>query len=91
MSIASSSRIRTVSAALTVVLLGLLAGCAAQTPEDTRPIVECPVCRENADLACLNVRVDPNTLHAEYRGRTYYFCSAECREEFLKNPGKYAK
>ena len=25
----------------------------------------------------------------EYKGETYYFCSQECKEEFLKNPEKY--
>ena len=69
----------------------LLAGCAAQEPQDTRPIAECPVCRANADLACLNVRVDDATPHAVYHGVTYYFCSDECREQFEKNPTKFIK
>ncbi|MES1210941.1 MAG: YHS domain-containing protein [Acidobacteriota bacterium] len=34
--------------------------------------------------------MDDKTPQAEYRGKTYYFCSEECREEFLRNPGKYA-
>jgi YHS domain-containing protein len=74
-----------------VFLLALLAGCAAQRPQDTRPMAECPVCRENADLACLNVRVDDQTPHAEYRGVTYYFCSEDCRKDFVKNPAKYVR
>lgn len=28
--------------------------------------------------------------HAAYGGSGYYFCSKACREEFLKNPAKYA-
>jgi YHS domain-containing protein len=28
---------------------------------------------------------------SEYAGRTYYFCSTVCRENFAKNPQKYAK
>ncbi|BAL81015.1 YHS domain-containing protein [Caldisericum exile] len=27
----------------------------------------------------------------EYKGEIYYFCSEECKEEFLKNPEKYLK
>ena len=28
-------------------------------------------------------------ISAEYQGATYYFCSADCREAFLKKPLKY--
>ncbi len=27
----------------------------------------------------------------EYNGKTYYFCSTYCLEEFKKNPEKYLK
>ena len=27
---------------------------------------------------------------AEYRGKTYYFCSVDCKEEFEENPEDYA-
>lgn len=27
----------------------------------------------------------------EYEGKTYYFCSANCRDAFKKDPGKYVK
>jgi len=27
----------------------------------------------------------------EYKGKTYYFCSANCLEEFKKDPEKYHK
>jgi Cu+-exporting ATPase len=35
--------------------------------------------------------VDPHTAkhRAQYRGRTYYFCSAHCRERFEAEPEKY--
>lgn len=72
-------------------LLLALSACTTQRPDDPRPLEECPVCRANADLACLNVRVDGATPHAEYRGKTYYFCSEECRVLFEKNPGRYVK
>jgi YHS domain-containing protein len=25
-------------------------------------------------------------IRAEYKGQTYYFCEAACKEDFLKNP-----
>lgn len=30
------------------------------------------------------------TARAEYKGTTYYFCSAACKAAFEKNPEKYA-
>ncbi|MBI5638192.1 MAG: HD domain-containing protein [Nitrospinae bacterium] len=42
-------------------------------------------------------RIDPvcgmagdESRHVAHGGNDYYFCSAACREEFLKNPAKYA-
>jgi Cu+-exporting ATPase len=37
------------------------------------------------------MRVDPHTARhrAEHAGRTYYFCSAGCREKFLADPARY--
>lgn len=31
---------------------------------------------------------DP-TLHTEFNGKTYYFCSTTCRDQFLKDPAKF--
>jgi Cu+-exporting ATPase len=28
---------------------------------------------------------------SEYKGNTYYFCSADCKQTFDKNPEKYTK
>ena len=42
------------------------------------------------DPVC-GMKVDPHTAkhRAEHRGRTYYFCSAACREKFLADPARY--
>jgi Cu(I)/Ag(I) efflux system membrane fusion protein len=43
------------------------------------------------DLVC-GMDVDPKTsgtLKTQYKGKTYYFCSAMCRKSFEANPGKY--
>ena len=42
------------------------------------------------DPVC-GMEVIPETAEAtsEYQGRTYYFCSAGCKESFDKNPNNY--
>jgi Cu+-exporting ATPase len=44
------------------------------------------------DPAC-GMEVDEQKAAAtyEYEGRTYYFCSAGCKEEFSQDPGKFVK
>ena len=44
------------------------------------------------DPVC-NMEVDPKSAagKAEYKGRTYYFCSPGCKAEFERNPEKYAE
>jgi len=43
------------------------------------------------DPVC-GMSVDPHTTphRAEHGGRTFYFCSANCRAKFAADPGKYA-
>jgi xanthine dehydrogenase accessory factor len=67
----------------------LFAGCAGSQRPDTRPIATDPVCLYNRDLGCVRVHVDDQTPRAAYAGSTYYFCSASCRDTFLKDPPKY--
>ncbi len=42
------------------------------------------------DLVC-GMKVDPHTAahSAAHQGRTYYFCSAKCREKFVAEPEQY--
>jgi Cu+-exporting ATPase len=44
------------------------------------------------DLIC-GMTVDPKTTphKTDYKGETYYFCSAGCRTKFIANPEKYLK
>jgi YHS domain-containing protein len=78
-----------------VFLLSLLvAGCASNergtdTALSGKPHAECLVCKANADLACVDIEVEPDTPTYEYNGTTYYFCSTECRDKFAKEPQKY--
>lgn len=32
---------------------------------------------------------DGNTVEQQFEGNGYYFCSEECKQEFLKHPDKY--
>jgi YHS domain-containing protein len=75
-----------------LTLLVVLVGCATgpkETAQDSGPIATCYVCRYNNDLACLTVKVKDTTPRADYQGQTYCFCSEDCREAFVKKPGKY--
>jgi YHS domain-containing protein len=67
------------------VLLGfsmLVLGQAKQS--NTRP-------EKARDPICgIMVEKDPQ-LAAEYKGKTYYFCSNADREKFKQNPQKYVK
>ena len=31
------------------------------------------------------------SFKSSYKGKTYYFCSAPCKQNFDKNPSKYEK
>ena len=74
--------------------LVILTGCAAHQPASATKVScehgECLVCKHNADLACVDVAIDASTPRFDYQGKTYYFCSNECRSEFIKHPAKYA-
>lgn len=75
-----------------LTLLVVVAGCATspkETAQDSGQTATCYVCRYNNDLACLTVKVKDTTPRAEYQGRTYCFCSEDCRAAFISKPGKY--
>jgi len=42
-----------------------------------------PVCK-------MEISEDDAAAKFEYEGQTYIFCSTACKEEFEKEPGKYA-
>jgi len=49
----------------------------------TQPMLKDPVC---------GMEVDQSTEYkTDYNGKTYYFCSARCKETFESNPRKYVK
>lgn len=54
----------------------------SRMPQDKRQAVRDPVCGMNLDPETANHR-------GEYRGRSYFFCSAACEERFKANPHAY--
>src|SRR4051794_2097472 len=95
---------QTLLCAAAISALAFVAGCgggelnapaAAAAPAPVGSVVqngqhtECTVCKANADLACVDVVVDDQTPRYESNGKTYYFCSNSCRDEFARNPGKF--
>lgn len=40
------------------------------------------------DPMCL-MEASSDLFKTDYRGKSYYFCSDHCREQFVANPGKY--
>lgn len=70
----------------------ILSGCAATggcCEDDGIPRANCLVCKKNGDLACVCVKITDATPRCELDGVTYYFCSEDCRRDFLKEPGRY--
>jgi YHS domain-containing protein len=45
--------------------------------------------QEATDIVC-GMTVDPKTAQkADYKGKTYYFCSVDDKNDFLKAPDKF--
>ena len=93
---------QTVLCAAAISALAFVAGCGGGELNSATPAAaplgavvqngqhtECTVCKANADLACVDVVVDDQTPRYAYDGKTYYFCSNSCRDEFARNPGKF--
>lgn len=79
---------------LSVICLAFaMIGCAStvEQPKLAANQDACWVCVNENDLACVKVDVDEKTPTALYNGKTYHFCSEQCKKEFLVNPAKYEK
>lgn len=81
----------------TMMLWGLLAGLALplsageKAVEGDKRTAVCPVCEHYRDMECLVVEVEGASYQVEYKGKTYYFCSKECRKDFSRKPWKFVK
>jgi YHS domain-containing protein len=69
-----------------------LAGCASDMTASAPKAghAECLVCKMNVDLACIDVKVGEKTPQYLYMEKTYFFCSEDCKNDFIKNPSRYA-
>ncbi len=56
--------------------------CCQKEKEDDIVLNKDPVCG-------MNVAEDDNSLHYEFKGTDYYFCSSHCLKAFTKNPISY--
>ena len=83
-----------------VVLLAGIAGCdksdpaakgdkSATGPATAVAQVECVVCTVNGHP--MKTALKDSTPRSTADGKTYYFCSKDCKEEFDKEPAKFAK
>lgn len=61
------------------IVLALALSCGGSPPATAT--VKDPVCKMNVDPA--------QALKVERDGKTYYFCSEHCKEQFEKDPAKY--
>ena len=83
--------------AVGLALLGLLvlAGCSGQQKSDVQsqqPPAQAgtqTVAQVNDPVCGMSVTTG-SEYKADYQGKTYYFCSANCRDIFLKDSAKYA-
>jgi Cu+-exporting ATPase len=48
------------------------------TMKESKPVTKDPICGMTVDEA--------TALHAERVGKTFYFCSDQCRQKFLSTP-----
>jgi YHS domain-containing protein len=83
-------RLPTCVAAALVLAALLLSACASVPDRDPASgCANCPVCLHNADLGCVCVKVEADTPRAEWNGKTWYFCSEECKRAFLSDPKRF--
>ena len=75
------------------ILFLILVGCAKEEQPRTEEKIEKveTMVMKVTDPVCDMEFKKENAIHAEYEGKTYYFCSEHCKEQFLKDPQKYSK
>jgi hypothetical protein len=89
--------VRALGTVLVLVLVALISG-ATQSCRSTEASAAttvapghaiCPVCASDGDLACQDVTIRSDTPSTVRDGVTYWFCSADCRRKFEKDPAAY--
>lgn len=80
-------RVRSIRAFVAlVVALAWLAGVGLAVAQDQKPV------EKVKDVVC-GMKIDPAKAKgkSEYKGKTYHFCSEDCKTKFDKDPAKYAE
>ena len=73
-----------------LLIAGLAATIVPAAPQDKKADQKAAP-KEVTDVVC-GMTVDPkDSDKTEYKGKTYYFCSAADKKEFEKSPDKYIK
>ena len=71
----------------------VLAACRASGAADSIRVAPghaiCPVCQAEGDLACEDVTIAADTPRSERLGIAYYFCSADCKRAFDRDPERF--
>jgi YHS domain-containing protein len=76
---------------LSIEVLMLILTPACRSPQANSPDGTSEVAKNVTDPVC-GMGVDPaSALKVEHAGKTYYFCSKECKASFEKNPSRYAE
>jgi P-type Cu+ transporter len=83
-------RVRAIRSASAATVMDVVVEIGSSQPPLGMPGGETEGQRSAIDPVC-GMSVDPpnSKLSSAHEGETYYFCSAECKEGFDKDPGKY--
>lgn len=87
-------------AAASVLVAVALSACAhgsptpvSPAPAEQGPLVPAGEAKVGDKTKCIVsgdvFTVTADSPHADYNGKTYYFCCPHCPQEFAKDPGKY--
>lgn len=73
------------------LILSFLTGCVSEAPKSTRSASEQPAVTVKDPVCGMNIDPKKAVATTTYNGKSYYFCSGNEKNEFEKNPEKYAK
>jgi|GEM_PF-2714680 YHS domain-containing protein len=74
---------------ISMSLTGLLS-CSSPLDKPLTPgHARCSVCVTRGDWACVDVVMHDQTPRCEYDGQVWWFCSADCRTDFVNAPQRF--
>ncbi len=78
---------------IALLAFGLVIGCGGRKKSDTAAktaVAKAEVKTVNDVVCVMKVDTSRVKITSEYEGKTYYFCSADCKGKFDADPAKYA-